>query len=512
MGLNEKFFRSDSDDVPSGAVRFYKFEDNLTDEVGGSTMNVGRGTFEYTTTNKFNCEAVNFNGSDEYANNLGLDFSPGGALHTYSVSAWVRFNGLPTNSVHKLLSNGTNSVGYVFSIRDNGSARQIYGGGSYDNFTSNDFPSINNTSYYHCVVTYDGTGNTVKVYVNNSLSRTYTADADNQLPTNAQLAFGSSAYGSYHIPNCIVDQMRIYSRVLTASEVTSLYDELDSGCTRPLEVFYLLVAGGGGGGNFDGGGGGAGGLLTNFGGTGVSLSLATNYEIRVGNGGAGGQKTSPITTSEVGAHTTSDIVSNLTALGGGGGANDNGNAGGNGGGASNGGSGGGAAGGSNSSKGLGTSGQGFNGGNASGNNGGGGGGAGEVGNTNAQGYGGDGLANAITGTSIFYAGGGGGDSRSVGFPGGSGGGASGSGTQAGGGGNDFGGGGGSSGGATNIPGGRGGSGVAILRYPSAYAIAEVTSSSCSFTTTTDGNDNVTTFIYTGSATVKQQGTMTIQFS
>jgi len=281
---------------------------------------------------------------------------------------------------------------------------------------------------------------------------------------------------------------------------------------RALEVFYLLVAGGGGGGNFDGGGGGAGGLLTNFGGTGVPLSLATDYEIRVGNGGAGGQKTSPITTSEEGAHTSSDIVSNLTALGGGGGGNDNNNNLGTGGGASDGGSGGGSAEGSAQQIGFGTSGQGFNGGTASSNHGGGGGGAGEAGNTDGQGHGGDGLANAITGTSIFYAGGGGGDFRSGGSQGGSGGGADGSGTQANNGTNHLGGGGGARGGSTSVTAGRGGSGVAIFRYPDTYTITEQSSTDCSITTTTDGNDKVSIFKYTGSATVKQQGVMVIQFS
>ena len=193
-----------------------------TYDVTGNTMT---GTLPYDTNSKFGTKAVNFTSTSAFASNIGLDFSSGGAYHTYSVSVWVRFNGIPTHSVHKLLNNGNTSVGYVFSIRDDGSTRAIYGGGTYDNYTAMDFPAYNNTDYFHCVVTYDGTSNTVSTYVNNSFSRSYTADGS-LLPTNAQLKFGRSTYGVFHKSNCKVDQMRIYSRVLTTAEINDLYNEV----------------------------------------------------------------------------------------------------------------------------------------------------------------------------------------------------------------------------------------------------------------------------------------------
>jgi len=57
---------------------------------------------------------------------------------------------------------------------------------------------------------------------------------------------------------------------------------------KGLEVEYLVVAGGGGGGGHNAGGGGAGGLLTNLGGTKMSIT-ATSYAVVVGAGGVGGQ-------------------------------------------------------------------------------------------------------------------------------------------------------------------------------------------------------------------------------
>jgi hypothetical protein len=80
-----------------------------------------------------------------------------------------------------------------------------------------------------------------------------------------------------------------------------------------IDVEYLLVAGGGGPGNgstWAGGGGGAGGLLTNYGGTKVTLTAGT-YPVVVGEGGMRGA-------SGLSQENGEDTVFNaLTAIGGG---------------------------------------------------------------------------------------------------------------------------------------------------------------------------------------------------
>jgi len=271
----------------------------------------------------------------------------------------------------------------------------------------------------------------------------------------------------------------------------------------PVLVSYLVVAGGGGGGgstSWSGGGGGAGGYKTNYNGTSLTLSIATNYTVTVGGGGAGGF-------SMNGTNGGISVFNNITSTGGGGGAGSTASlaAG------SNGGSGGGGQGGQDLA-GTGLTGQGFAGGvGGDGVNtytsGGGGGGASAVGQaasaqsaTKGGGNGGAGIANAITGTSLFYAGGGGGGSNQSnstvgGQPGNGGGGIGGSqGTRTatvgtvntgGGGGGDM------------NPGKQGGSGIVILRYPSSFTI-----SGLSGTTTTIGTDSVTTFTNAGTGNIQ----------
>jgi hypothetical protein len=276
----------------------------------------------------------------------------------------------------------------------------------------------------------------------------------------------------------------------------------------PLTVDYLVVAGGGAGGTGNGGsgGGGAGGLLTNYGGTALTLSVSTNYPVTVGAGGSTAGNVSNIQ----GNDGSNSIFASIIADGGGGGGAWNGQVGraggsGGGGGASNFGT---IAGGTY------TTGQGNSGGTGTTGTtpyaGGGGGGAGAAGDNGTNGVmanGGVGLTNAITvasGNGPYYAGGGGAGTES---------GATGTGM----GGSSIGGNGGwngllatsatantgSGGGGGGWPSayyanGSGGSGIVILRYPSAYAI-----SGLSGTTTTVGSDSVTTFT---------TGTGNIQFS
>ena len=65
-------------------------------------------------------------------------------------------------------------------------------------------------------------------------------------------------------------------------------DGLQSNVKAPTYTAeYLVVAGAGAGGSDHGGGGGAGGLLTNFGGTAITLTGGQTYTATVGSGGTG---------------------------------------------------------------------------------------------------------------------------------------------------------------------------------------------------------------------------------
>ena len=310
---------------------------------------------------------------------------------------------------------------------------------------------------------------------------------------NVTLTSSNSILGSsddYTIISNGVSVILIYTDTTKGWKVKSGANEGTSALTAPpLTVDYLVVAGGGGGGGV-GGGGGAGGYRTSYNDASVSaltINQGVSYTVTVGAGGsANATVVSGNNDGNIGGNGVNSVFSTITSAGGGGGAGSSNAAG-------SGGSGGGAR--------FGTPGsgntpsttpaQGFGGASAGSQFGGGGGGAAEAGSTDGDAHGGDGKANAITGTSTYYAGGGAGGGG--GAVGGLGGGAAS--------GNNHGtpntGGGGGGGTWTNNAsfatqgGGNGGSGIVIIRYPNTKTIT--IGSGLTGTTAADGSDKVTTF-------------------
>jgi hypothetical protein len=271
-----------------------------------------------------------------------------------------------------------------------------------------------------------------------------------------------------------VSDITVEGRAFRLHEFTNVgvdsFVVLNPGSERKVE--YLVIAGGGGGGNCSGlpsaggGGGGAGGLLSGE----ATVSIGS-FEVRVGEGGAGGFFVDVDNRAQSEQGGLSRFGSFATATGGGRGMDSSD------GGSTSGGSQGGASfnrdnvGGPVAGQGN-AGGEGIFGRTSSTNrNGGGGGGRGTAGGDaipDFGGDGGDGLALTFTGVEITYAGGGGGGGSGTGGTGGSGGGGDG-GTNADGldGTDGLGGGGGGGGafGRVTRTGGKGGSGFVAIRYP-----------------------------------------------
>jgi hypothetical protein len=411
----------------------------------------------------------------------------------------------PVNSVNGLTGAVTVSSGTDWqSAIKTANFTAVAGEGYFVNTTSASItvtlPSSPSAGDEVSLVDYAGTANTNKIIITSPNNIEGSSD-DKSIKTNrnsATLVYSDATKG------------------WLASNPSSLESAVD-----PILVDYLVIAGGGGGGSERGGGGGAGGYINSFNSetsgrgstseTNLSLTIATDYTVTVGAGGANNSSGS------------SSIFDSITPDGGGKGGSGTGSQIG-----STGGAGGGGAALSGSNNAAGTTDQGYDGGGSGGTtypNGyyaGGGGGAGSAGGngagTTGGGDGGSGLTSSITGTSVTRAGGGGGGAANSSFnpqgpgTGGSGGGGAGAYNDTSGNGvagtvNTGSGGGGGTGGGSGF-GGAGGDGVVILRYSDVYTISETTSGGNVLTFTTDSttvaNTKITTF------TAGQSGT--IQFS
>ena len=342
-----------------------------------------------------------------------------------------------------------------------------------------------------CTVTLPASASVGDTIEFSDYARTWGTNAVTLNPNSLNFQGNTSPNPEY---NTSGQSVRIVYSGATQGWIPTVDDDVTLKTPQSISAEYLVVAGGGSGGVNDAGAGGAGGLLTNYGGTAISLSPSETYTVTVGSGGAA------VSSSNLGNNGNNSVlsgtgISTITAIGGGGGGRGNlaGLSGGSGGG----------AGANSSTGGSGTVGQGNDGGigdytppNYGAGGGGGAGAVGGNGTANNGGDGGNGLSNSITGSATTYAGGGGGstyqDTASSGS-GGTGGGGDGAGAGSVNGTNGLGGG----GGGANTTSGSGGSGVVILRVATADYSGTTTGSP---TVTTDGTDTVIKFTGSGSYT------------
>ena len=314
-----------------------------------------------------------------------------------------------------------------------------------------------------CTITFPGSASAGDQIILTDYARNW---ATNKITINKNgLKFQgfTSPNPSYVINGQSVDL--VYSGA-TKGWIPNSDDDVRNKTPQAYTIEYLVVAGGGGAATSKAGGGGAGGMVTNFGGSALTIQGATTYTCTVGGGGlgSGGPNPNPGGDGGVSSISGSDIT-DVTTVGGGGGGQDNGtpNKFGRDGGS------GGGGGFPAPTGGSGTAGQGNDGGDgypdgtAGGGGGGGKGAAGGNAGSNNGGNGGVGLSNSITGSAVFYAGGGGGTTETGGpqGTGGNGGGGNAilSGTAGSGTANTGGGGGAANGGQS----GGGGTGIVVLR-------------------------------------------------
>ena len=213
-------------DYPVTATALYEFSGNANDT--GNTYNGTATNVEYayngTASNvNFNVagkfgNAGEFNGSSSYidlGNNLGL------ANNSFSFSCWIKNIGTGSNS-WVFAAEGSGSTNQKLHIgRDNSNGKfyiDFWGNGLYS--TSQ---VTTNSIWQNWVITFDSTTKSRKIYLNGSLDNSDTSSSNylgtgdiniGQLPSYNQWLQGT------------LDQVRIFSSALNASQVTQLYNEI----------------------------------------------------------------------------------------------------------------------------------------------------------------------------------------------------------------------------------------------------------------------------------------------
>ena len=198
----------------SSCIATYRFENDETDLSGNYD---GTGTAIQYAAGRYGQSAY-FNGTDSYVS-TGINLSN---LSAYSYSVWFKQTSSTSNPRIFGGVNGTKTNTGMFRVRTDTNEFNYY---SINNTTYNWSQGLTDNAWSYLTLTDDGTN--VKLYVNGSevtspSTVSYTTDSN----TNLQIGRGmlnSGTIGNYM--EGYIDQVRIFNKALSASEVTTLYQE-----------------------------------------------------------------------------------------------------------------------------------------------------------------------------------------------------------------------------------------------------------------------------------------------
>ena len=166
-----------------------------------------------------------------------------------SVSTWVKYNNnlATSNQYHPIVAR-QGSLGNSFALQNMRSGASSNGGELYfgvntPNGNFNAFSGVvpSQNVWYNIVGTYDGSN--VKIYIDGVLKAT-TSASGNINTNNTILYLGDSGFGGYsQILNGNLDEVSIYSRGLTQSEVTDIFGQgvpSDVSSISDIEAYWRM--------------------------------------------------------------------------------------------------------------------------------------------------------------------------------------------------------------------------------------------------------------------------------
>ena len=199
------------------SLALYRFEDNA-DDAASSTGKFGKGA-------KFPALASSY---------INTGFTSLGS--NFSLSFWFNPDYIDGSSGYRAPLGkywaGSGNAELALFFNDNGTvATYVYYGSGYSSSVASTHPNtVSNGNWYHYCITWEN-GVALKTYLNNVSATTTTSASKNN--TNIPLyigaldnraAGGGSSWNSYAWSG-LIDQVRVFNKAISASEVATLYNE-----------------------------------------------------------------------------------------------------------------------------------------------------------------------------------------------------------------------------------------------------------------------------------------------
>jgi len=232
-------------DVTTGLVGHYKFDSAgpMVDSTGNQDLTVASGNATGEPDAAVGDQSVGFdadavaNGVLEASDNAAQDFGTG----DFTIAFWYQLSGNPPSDARILGDYAGSGEGFALRATTSGTLEVIFDGltGSSSSVASGTFDG----TWQHVTITYDSAGGTYQWYLNGtpSISRPFSGGDIN---TSNPLRIGALD-GSNEDYDGLLDDVRLYTRQLSSSDVTELYG-LGGDITTGLFAHYEFEENGGG--------------------------------------------------------------------------------------------------------------------------------------------------------------------------------------------------------------------------------------------------------------------------
>ncbi len=165
-------------------------------------------------------KGLNFDGSDDM---VSAGTSASLEVQSHTLSAWVNGADFSCPSGTCIIASKSGSIGsggVEWGIRDSVLALAYYDGGVRGWYQDSTTLSLN--TWYHVVIAWNQSAGEVKFYVNGTLSSTVPTTSGTISYAGDTFVIGKQSQNPFWSGN--LDDLRIYNRVLGATEITALYN------------------------------------------------------------------------------------------------------------------------------------------------------------------------------------------------------------------------------------------------------------------------------------------------
>lgn len=222
----------------SGLIRNFEFSGDSKDSSAYSGhLNVTGATL--TTDRDSNTDAAYaFDGAgDSLTDSTSTDLQLSGDM---SFSSWINLNSIGSGTIVDMSNTGdTQNANILYKIRMSTTGdityTHEYNAGANQDYSYN--TNLVSGQWYHVVFTRDSSANTVELYIDGALFDTYTYTEDPNGGTTGFFSIGSNS--SNNDLNGKIDDVKMYNRVLTASEISQLYGDGSTGGESRIESSSL---------------------------------------------------------------------------------------------------------------------------------------------------------------------------------------------------------------------------------------------------------------------------------